>query len=69
MSPLTKLFVGLLVVLSLLQSAGIIVFVNTQSDHKTAAETAKDALARMQSDLDRRIAETDTIRATADQQA
>lgn len=45
MSALTKIFVVLLVVLSLLLSAGLIVFVNRQDNYKAFAETAKKQLA------------------------
>jgi hypothetical protein len=69
LSPLTKLFVGLLVVLSLLQSAGIIVFVNTVTDFKTSLASATDKADKATSEANRLRAEADTIRATADQQA
>lgn len=48
MSTLTKIFVVLLVVLSLILSAGLIVFVNRQENFKIAAEDAKKQLMAAQ---------------------
>jgi hypothetical protein len=61
LSPLTKLFVGLQVVLSIALAAGVIVFVNTAQNYnqtietdkaaRTAAETAKNnAIAALQAE-------------------
>lgn len=68
MSPLTKLFVVLLVVLSLLLSAGTIVFVNQITNYKAdlaIATTQKEAAV---AEKQRLIAEQETIRANADAQ-
>ncbi|HRK31326.1 MAG TPA: hypothetical protein PLD59_09630 [Tepidisphaeraceae bacterium] len=45
MSPLTKIFVVLLVVLSIVSSAAFVTYVNTVEDARKAAETANQALA------------------------
>lgn len=48
MSPLTKLFVVLLVVCSMLLTAGTVVFVSQVENHKVSADTAKQQLASAQ---------------------
>ena len=48
MSPLTKLFVVLLVVLSLLMTASVVVFVNRVEDYRATSQTSKDELAAAQ---------------------
>lgn len=66
MSPLTKLFVVLLVVLSLLLSAATIVFVNVSTDYKgqmAILTTQKEAAV---AEKQRLVAEQETIRANAD---
>jgi uncharacterized phage infection (PIP) family protein YhgE len=50
LSPLTKLFVGLHVILSAMLVAGVIVFVNKQDNFRTSMEGAQQALARANTD-------------------
>ena len=52
MSPLTKLFVTLLVVLSLLQTAAVIVYVNKEDFNRNAANEMKDKLQAREAELE-----------------
>ena len=69
MSPLTKLFVGLLVVLSLLLTASTVTFVNTLSNQREAAERTKQELTNKMAELDtaRNAAVADTAQAQESQ--
>ena len=49
MSSLTKLFVGMLIVLSLLTTAATVVYINKEDVQKQALQTTKDQLAAAQS--------------------
>lgn len=60
MSALTKIFIVLLVVLSLLLSAGLIVFVNRQENYKAASEADKKKLAMAQEET--RLVNSDILK-------
>jgi hypothetical protein len=59
-SALTKIFIVLLVVLSLLLSAGLIVFVNRQENYKAASEADKKKLAMAQEET--RLVNSDILK-------
>ncbi|WP_428938058.1 hypothetical protein [Fontivita pretiosa] len=65
MSPLTKLFVVLLVVLSLLLTAGVVVFVNQVDDYKRAEEQARALLTAEQAKAEAMRNEAEAARASA----
>lgn len=64
MSPLTKLFVVLLVVLSLLMTSSVVVFVNRVEDYHASAQQAKEELAAAQRKAEQ---ETQEVNAQRDQ--
>ncbi|HZK81017.1 MAG TPA: hypothetical protein VFC46_08125 [Humisphaera sp.] len=64
MSALTKIFIVLLVVLSLLLSAGLIVFVNRQENYKAFSEADKKKLALAQEETRLANSEIASIRAS-----
>jgi uncharacterized phage infection (PIP) family protein YhgE len=65
LSPLTKLFVILLVVLSLLLTAATVVFVSQVENYQAAATLAKQQLTAAQSERDRARADMDAVQASA----
>ncbi len=65
MSPLTKLFVIMLVVLSLLLSAGTVVFVNQVANANANLKIAQDTLANREEAVKRLTAEVETAHADA----
>lgn len=65
MSPLTRLFVVLLVVLSLLLTAATVVFVNQTDDYKGKLDFAKQQLASEQAKSESVRSEAEAARATA----
>jgi len=52
LSPLTKLFVVLLVVLSLLQTAAVVVYVNKEDFNRNAAQAMQDKLQAREAELE-----------------
>lgn len=66
MSPLTKLFVVLLVVCSMLLTAGTVVFVSQVENHKAAADAAKQKLADEQAASARAVNEAQQARQLAE---
>lgn len=65
MSPLTKLFVVLLVVLSMLLSAATVVFVNTVTDYKASLEKANQQNASQLAQAESRQAAAEAARLQA----
>jgi hypothetical protein len=65
-SALTKIFIVLLVVLSLLLSAGLIVFVNRQENYKAASEIDRKKLAMAQEETRLVNTEIASIKSTRD---
>ncbi len=65
MSPLTKLFVGLLVVLSLLLTASTVTFVNTLDNQRQRAETARQQFENEKSHSDSVLAQATSDAAQA----
>ena len=53
MSPLTKIFIVMLVVLSLLQTAAIVVYVNKEDFNRNAFKTTKESLDAKQHEVER----------------
>lgn len=66
MSPLTKLFVVLLVVLSLLMTASVVVFVNRVEDYKKTADTRQEELAAAKREAEQQMNEANAQRAQAE---
>jgi hypothetical protein len=66
LSPLTKLFVVLLVVLSLLMTASVVVFVNRVEDYRATSQTSKDELAAAQRRAEQQMNEVNAQRAQAE---
>src|SRR5438045_7118327 len=52
-SPLTKIFIVMLVVLSLLQTAAIVVYVNKEDFNRNAFKTTKESLDAKQHEVER----------------
>ncbi|MBC7785491.1 MAG: hypothetical protein H7144_16785 [Burkholderiales bacterium] len=63
MSPLTKLFVVLLVLVSVILTAGVVTFVNKLDPLQDQLQQAKDASAASQALLNRRTSDVDTLNA------
>ena len=66
MSPLTKLFVVLQVVLSLLLTAGLVVFVNRTDDFRTAMASKQTELGIAQSRVSVAEADASSARSSAE---
>lgn len=69
MSPLTKLFVVFHVILSLLLTAGLVVFVNRVENFKLSAEKANDALQVEQKRSEAAIADANALKQVAEKAA
>jgi len=65
LSPLTKLFVGLQVVLSIALAAGVIVYVNTAQNYQQTIETEKTARQKSEQEKNSAIAALQAERQTA----
>jgi hypothetical protein len=66
LSPLTKLFVVLLVVLSLLMTASVVVFVNRVEDYRATATTRQEELAAAKREAEQQMNEVNAQRAQAE---
>jgi hypothetical protein len=66
LSPLTKLFVVLLVVLSLLMTASVVVFVNRVEDYRATATTRQEELAAAKRESEQQMNEVNAQRAQAE---
>jgi chromosome segregation ATPase len=69
LSPLTKLFVVLLVVLSLLMTASVVVFVNRVEDYKATADTMKAQVDQANREAQQQVNDAAAQRAQADSNA
>ncbi len=66
MSPLTKLFVALLVILSLLLTSATVTFVNTLDNQRQKAEQVKQQLENQKAQSDSALAQAQSSKAEAD---
>jgi hypothetical protein len=66
LSPLTKLFVVLLVVLSLLMTASVVVFVNRVEDYRATATTRQDELSAAKREAEQQMNEVNAQRNQAE---
>lgn len=69
MSALTRVFVVLLVICSLLMSAGIIVFVNRTDNFQQSATATKEQMATMQNQYQAQLNEANSLRTDAEARA
>ncbi|HEY1687059.1 MAG TPA: hypothetical protein VGG19_20030 [Tepidisphaeraceae bacterium] len=69
MSVLTRIFVGLLIVCSLMMSAGIIVFVNRTEQFQQTITATKDQMAAMQHQNQEQLNEANALRTDAEAKA
>lgn len=69
MSALTRVFVILLIVCSLMMSAGIIVFVNRTEQFEQTITNTKDQMAAMQHDYQTQLNEANSLRTDAEARA